>query len=308
MPELCSSSWNSQSLNDFVRTTEPPSYRPRLSSGSTSGPPRVQRDFVGGLTIFTRDARRLSTRKSWFKVKGEWQCSVKDEQQGAARRQAERDRGGGDDGVEPLRNSISFLFRYLRVQSNYPLTFPDIIEPRRLESSLLVVTNVASGWVTLNTKSPRGSLPGSSSLDRVESNCFCPGETLRSFLDSFARACPTGVQPPGENTWLERVTWKLRFAKLFWSTRISFSWNCFARWNSFKKINRECGMYPLAGCVRLFGCFRAIAWRYWTRENLERKFRNRFVRSFISLSLFLCSETNRSQRVLPWYHLAATES
>lgn len=27
-----------------------------------------------------------------------------------------------------LRNSISFLFRYLKAESNYPLTFEDIIE------------------------------------------------------------------------------------------------------------------------------------------------------------------------------------
>lgn len=54
----------------------------------------------------------------------------------------------GDDRVEGLlRNSISFLFRYLRVQSNYPLTFRDIIEPRRLEFPF-VGTNVARGELT----------------------------------------------------------------------------------------------------------------------------------------------------------------
>ncbi|KAK1136568.1 hypothetical protein K0M31_001114 [Melipona bicolor] len=101
-------------------------------------------------------------------------CSVKDEQQEAARRQAERDRASGDDGVERslLRNSISFLFRYLGVQSNYPLTFPDIIEPRRLESpSSSSLLTVASGWDSLlghaEYEVTERSLPGSSGQSRV---------------------------------------------------------------------------------------------------------------------------------------------
>ena len=97
-----------------------------------------------------------------------------------------------------LRNSISFLFRYLGVQSNYPLTFPDIIEPRRLESpassSLLTV---ASGWDSLlghaEYEVAERSLPGFSlslSLWTESSLIAFVRAPLRSFLDSFAPSSP----------------------------------------------------------------------------------------------------------------------
>ena len=116
----------------------------------------------------------------------------------------------GDDRVEGLlRNSISFLFRYLRVQSNYPLTFRDIIEPRRLEFPF-IGTNVARGELTLNSKS-LGIVPLSLSLSlslflslslslwTVDSNCFCPG-CVKEFprLVCSVESAPTGIQPPGK--------------------------------------------------------------------------------------------------------------
>lgn len=114
----------------------------------------------------------------------------------------------GDDRVEGLlRNSISFLFRYLRVQSNYPLTFRDIIEPRRLEFPF-VGTNVARGELTGGSRWIRSrweSFPAPLSLSlplsfwTVDSNCFCP-LCVKEFprLVCSVESAPTGIQPPGK--------------------------------------------------------------------------------------------------------------
>lgn len=86
-----------------------------------------------------------------------------------------------------LRNSISFLFRYLGAQSNYPLTFPDIIEPRRLlEGGLAPFRLVEEKGEEEGGEAWRGLVTASNSFEvardrfpppprTVDSNCFCPG-------------------------------------------------------------------------------------------------------------------------------------
>lgn len=123
----------------------------------------------------------------------------------------------GDDRVEGLlRNSISFLFRYLRVQSNYPLTFRDIIEPRRLEFPF-VGTNVARGELTLNSKS-LGIVPSSPPLSLSLSGQWTliafVLAALRSFLDSFARLnLPRQVYNHLGKHVTRACHWQLRFRK-----------------------------------------------------------------------------------------------
>lgn len=123
----------------------------------------------------------------------------------------------GDDRVEGLlRNSISFLFRYLRVQSNYPLTFRDIIEPRRLEFPF-VGTNVARGELTLNSKSlgiVPSSPPPSLSLSGQWTLIAFVLAALRSFLDSFARLnLPRQVYNHLGKHVTRACHWQLRFRK-----------------------------------------------------------------------------------------------
>ncbi|KAG7199605.1 hypothetical protein KM043_014208 [Ampulex compressa] len=60
---------------------------------------------------------------------------------------------------ELLRNSISFLFRYLRAQSNYPLTFRDIIEPGCLAAKPLLAASVAGCGDSWILSGPHGGQP-----------------------------------------------------------------------------------------------------------------------------------------------------
>ena len=172
----------------------------------------------------------------------------------------------GDDRVEGLlRNSISFLFRYLRVQSNYPLTFRDIIEPRRLEFPF-VGTNVARGELTLNSKS-LGIVPLSLSLSlSLFLSLSLSGQwtliafvlaALRSFLDSFARLnLPRQVYNHLGKHVTRACHWQLRFRKPD-SRRVSlFVSRC--RLDSFNRIDswtRVCVYFVV-------WLFRGIAWWY----------------------------------------------
>ena len=71
-----------------------------------------------------------------------------------------------------LRNYISFLFRYLRAQSNYPLTFRDIIELPFARASAtagkLLVTPPASGLESTTAEASRVSTDSLIAFVRVK--------------------------------------------------------------------------------------------------------------------------------------------
>lgn len=170
----------------------------------------------------------------------------------------------GDDRVEGLlRNSISFLFRYLRVQSNYPLTFRDIIEPRRLEFPF-VGTNVARGELTGGSRWIRSrweSFPAPVSLSLPLSGqstliAFVLS-ALRSFLDSFARLnLPRQVYNHLGKHVTRACHWQLRFRKPDGRRVSLFVSRC--RLDSFNRIDswtRVCVYFVV-------WLFRGIAWWY----------------------------------------------